>query len=54
MNESTTGWVLIDNRANNLTKEECDKWINNLLTAGANPNYFKVVAQDDPRYPHEV
>ena len=54
-NESTSAtWVLIDNRANNLTKEECDKWINNLLNAGANPNYFKVVAQDDPRYPHEV
>ena len=27
MNESTTSWVLIDDKAQNLTKEECDKWI---------------------------
>ena len=44
MNESTTSWVLIDDKAQNLTKEECDKWIDKLLNAGANPNYFKVVA----------
>ena len=31
MNESTTGWVLIDDKAQNLTKQECDKWINDLL-----------------------
>ena len=54
MNESTTGWVIIDDKEQNLTKQECDRWINKLLNAGANPNYFKVVAQDDPRYPHEV
>ena len=54
MNESTTSWVLIDDKAQNLTKEECDKWIDKLLNAGANPNYFKIVAENDPRYPHEV
>ena len=54
MTETTTGWGLIDEKAENLTKAECDKWIQNLLNAGANPNYFKVVAQNDPRYPHEV
>ena len=54
MNESTTGWVLIDDKAQNLTKQECDKLINDLLIGGANPNYFKIAAQDDPRYPHEV
>ena len=31
MNESTTGWVLIDDKAQNLTKDECDKWIDKLL-----------------------
>ena len=32
------------------TKEECDKWIGDLLQGGANPNYFKVVANNDPKY----
>ena len=53
MNESTTGWVLIDDKAQNLTKQECDKWINDLLIGGANPNYFKVALQNDPNYPTE-
>jgi len=54
MTETTTGWGLIDDKAENLTKAECDKWIKDLLIAGANPNYFKIAAQDDPRYPNEV
>ena len=53
MNESTTSWVLIDDKAQNLTKEECDKWIDDLLVRGANPNYFKVALQNDPNYPTE-
>ena len=53
VNESTTGWVLIDNEAQNLTKQECDKWIDDLLVRGANPNYFKVALQNDPNYPTE-
>jgi hypothetical protein len=53
VNESTTGWVLIDNEAQNLTKEQCDKWIDDLLVRGANPNYFKVALQNDPNYPTE-
>ena len=53
INESTTGWVLIDNEAQNLTKEQCDKWIDDLLVRGANPNYFKVALQNDPNYPTE-
>ena len=54
MTETTTGWGLIDEKAENLTKAECDKCINDLLNAGANPNYFKIAAQNDPRYPNEV
>ena len=53
VNGSTTGWVLIDNEAQNLTKEQCDKWIDDLLVRGANPNYFKVALQNDPNYPTE-
>ena len=54
VNESTTGWVLIDDKAQNLTKQECDKWIDDLLVRGANPNYFKIAIQNDPNYPNEV
>ena len=50
MTETTMGWTLIADEAQNLTKEECDKWIQDLLKGGANPNYFKVVANNDPKY----
>ena len=50
MTETTMGWTLIADEAQNLTKEECDKWIGDLLQGGANPNYFKVVANNDPKY----
>ena len=54
MNETTMGWSLIDDKAQNLTKEECDKMLDNALKAGANPQYIKVVANNDPRYLEEV
>ena len=38
MCNATTGWTIIDQHAHNLTKEECDKWIGDLLQGGANPN----------------
>ena len=44
------GWTLIDDKAQNLTKEECDKMLDNVLKAGANPQYIKVVANNDPKY----
>ena len=50
MNQTTMGWTLFSDQAQNLTKEECDKWIADLLKGGANPNYFKVVANNDPKY----
>ena len=53
MNESTTSWVLIDDKAQNLTREECDRWLIDLVNRGANPNYFKVALQNDPNYPTE-
>ena len=44
------GWTLIADQAQNLTKEECDKMLDNVLKAGANPQYIKVVANNDPKY----
>ncbi len=50
MTETTMGWTLIADEAQNLTKEECDKFLNNALKAGANPQFIKVVASNDPKY----
>tara|TARA_B100000287_G_scaffold218116_1_gene205701 strand:- start:869 stop:1078 length:210 start_codon:yes stop_codon:yes gene_type:complete len=50
MTETTMGWTLIADEAQNLTKEQCDKMLNDALKAGANPQYIKVVANNDPRY----
>ena len=46
----TTGYHLIDNRAYNLTKEECDVMINEFIGNGQSPNAIKAVLVDDPRY----
>ena len=50
MTETTMGWTLIADEAQNLTKEECDTFLNNALKAGANPQFIKVVANNDPKY----
>ena len=47
----TTGWHLINNNADELTKEECDRMLKELVDQGQNPGDLKAVAQDDPRYP---
>ena len=47
----TTGWHLIANNADELTKEECDNMLQDLVNQGQNPGDLKAVLQDDPRYP---
>ena len=49
----TTGWHLIANNADELTKEECDNMLQDLVIQGQNPGDLKAVFQDDPRYPTE-
>ena len=49
----TTGYHLIDNRAYNLTKEECDVMINEFMESGQSPNAIKAVLVNDPRYTDE-
>ena len=49
----TTGYHLIDNRAYNLTKEECDIMLNRYVENGQSPNAIKAVLVDDPRYSDE-
>jgi hypothetical protein len=50
----TTGYHLIDNRAYNLTKEECDVMINEFIGNGQSPNAIKAVLVDDTRYSEEI
>ena len=49
----TTGYHLIDNRAYNLTKEQCDAMLNEFVENGQSPNAIKAVLVDDPRYIEE-
>ena len=50
LEQNSTGWWLHDTGAQNLTKEQCNKWLNDLIEKGANPNDLKAVLQDDNRY----
>ena len=50
----TTGYHLIDNRAYNLTKEECDAMLNEFVEEGQSPTAIKAVLMDDPRYTEEI
>ena len=47
----TTGWHLIANNADELTKEDCDRKLQEYVDSGQNPGDLKAVLQDDPRYP---
>ena len=49
----TTGWVLIAADADELTKEDCDRKLQEYVDGGQNPIDLKAVLQDDPRYPTE-
>ena len=50
----TTGYHLIDNRAYNLTKEECDVMLNEFVENGQSPTAIKAVLMNDPRYTEEI
>ena len=50
----TTGYHLIDNRAYNLTKEQCDAMLNEFVENVQSPNAIKAVLVDDPRYKDEI
>ena len=49
----TTGWVLIAANSYELTKEYCDRKLQEYVDGGQNPGDLKAVLQDDPRYPTE-
>ena len=43
---TTEGWTLADDQAVNLTRAECDQWIQNLIAEGKNPKEIKVALSD--------
>ncbi len=45
--EGTNGWALVDEKYQHLTKEECSELLETLMAKGANPNYLRVVRDDD-------
>ena len=47
----TTGWVLIAADADELSREDCDRKLQEYVDGGQNPIDLKAVLQEDPRYP---
>jgi hypothetical protein len=39
----SSGWELIDDSAQNLTKEQCDQMLRTYLDGGVNPNHLRAV-----------
>ena len=50
---NTNGWNLIEDYANNITREKCDELIQEFIAEGYNPNKLKAVAVDDTRFQPE-
>ena len=51
LQQGSNGWHLIEDRAQNLTKGQCDRMLKDYIRGGENPNDLKAVLQDDKRFP---
>ena len=49
--QASNGWHLIEDRAQNLTKGQCDRMLKEYIRKGENPNDLRAVLQDDRRFP---
>ena len=47
---ATQGWSLIDKKAQNLTRPQCDEKLQEYVNNGIAPNRLKVARQGDPKY----
>tara|TARA_B100000131_G_C17911337_1_gene530470 strand:+ start:104 stop:310 length:207 start_codon:yes stop_codon:yes gene_type:complete len=47
---ATQGWSLIDKKAQNLTRAQCDEKLQEYVNNGIAPNRLKVARQGDPKY----
>ena len=50
---NTNGWNLIEDSANNLTKDQCNAVLQQFVSDGYNPNKLQAVLVDDPRFQSE-
>ena len=51
---STQGWNLIERNAQNLTRAECDKKLQEFVNNGIAPDRLKVAKQGDPKYGENI
>ena len=49
--QATNGWHLIEDRAQNLTKGQCDRMLKDYIIGGENPNDLRAVLQDYKIFP---
>ena len=49
--QASNGWHLIEDRAQNLTKGQCDRMLKEYIRKGENPNDLRAVSQEDPSFP---
>ena len=50
LQQASNGWHLIEDRAQNLTKGQCDRMLKEYIRKGENPNDLRAVLQDDRRF----
>ena len=48
--QSTTGWTELGGRYVSLTKDQCDSYIKELISACTNPNDLRAVDTNDNRF----
>ena len=51
LQQASNGWHLIEDRAQDLTKGQCDRMLKEYIRKGENPNDLRAVSQEDPRFP---
>tara|TARA_R100001443_G_scaffold111499_1_gene124304 strand:+ start:390 stop:581 length:192 start_codon:yes stop_codon:yes gene_type:complete len=51
---NTNGWNLIEDSANNLTKDQCNALLQQFVADGYNPSKLQAVAVDDPRFQFDL
>ena len=54
MEQNSTGLHLHDTAAQNLTKQQCNEWLNKLMNDGANPRDLRAIFQNDTRYDNRL
>ena len=48
--QSTAGWTELGGKYVSLTKDQCDSYIQELVSAGVNPNDLRAVDTNDNRF----